>query len=57
MVEHLGFTALRGWDEVLIKDLENIFADVGKLVLDLLTVFLDQGDLAFIALGLLLLLD
>lgn len=57
MVEHLGFTALRRRDEMLIKDLEDIFADVGKLSLDLLTVFLDQGDLVFVALGLFFLFD
>ena len=57
MVKHLRFTALCGWDEMLIENLEDIFANVGKFGFDLLTVLLDQGDLALIALGLLLLLD
>jgi len=57
MVENLGFTALRGWDEVLIENLEDIFANVGKLCLDFLTVLFDQGDLAFVALRFLFLFN
>ena len=57
VVEDLGLAALGGLDEVLIQNLEDIVADLGKLSLDLLTVLLDESDLGLIALGLLLLLN
>lgn len=57
MVEDLGLAALGGRNEVLIKNIEDIFADLGKFALDLLAVLLDQGDLGRVALGLLLLLN
>ncbi|KAI6766427.1 hypothetical protein HG531_011649 [Fusarium graminearum] len=37
-------------DQVLVKDLEDIFADLGKLGLNLLSVLLDEGNLARVAL-------
>ena len=45
VVEDLGFTALGGRNQVLVQNLEDIFADLGKLGLNLLTVLLDEGDL------------
>lgn len=42
---------------MLVKDIEDILADLSELGLDLLTVLLDKSDLALVALGLLLLLD
>jgi hypothetical protein len=57
VVENLGLARLGGGDQVLVKDLEDIFADLGKLGLDLLSVLLDEGDLRRVALRLLLLLD
>ena len=57
MVEDLGLAALSRRDEVAVKALENVLADLGKLGFDLLAVLLDEGDLGLVALGLLLLLD
>lgn len=57
MVEDLALTSLRGWDEVLVKDAEDVVADIGELGLDLAAVVLDLADLGLVALGLLLLLD
>ena len=57
MVEHLGFTRGGRWDKVLLKDLEDVLADLGKLGLDLLTVVSDHLDLGVVSLALLLLLD
>lgn len=42
---------------MLIQDAENVFANLCQLLLDLLAVLLDEGDLGLIALGLLLLLN
>lgn len=42
---------------MLVKDLEDVVADLGQLGLDLLAVLLDQSDLGGVALSLLLLLD
>lgn len=42
---------------MLVKDLENVLADLGELILNLLAVLLDEGNLGRVALGLLLLLD
>ncbi len=57
MVEDLGLARLGRGDEVSIKDGEDILADLGKLILNLLAVLLDKGDLAGVSLRLLLLLD
>lgn len=57
VVEHLGFTRSSAGDEVLVKDLEDVLADLGKLGLDLLSVSLDHGDLSLVSLALFLLLD
>jgi hypothetical protein len=42
---------------MLFKDIKDILADLRKLSLNLLPVSLDHGDLGFIALALLFLLD
>lgn len=57
VVEDLGLARLGGLDEVLVQDVQDVVADLGELGLDLLAVLLDQGNLALVALGLLLLLD
>lgn len=57
VVKHLALTGLGGRDEVLVKNREDVFADLGELSLDLLAVFLDEIDLGTVALGLLLLLN
>jgi hypothetical protein len=57
VVEDLGLAALRGGDEVAVKALEDVLADLGKLGLDLLAVLLDESNLGLVALGLLLLLN
>lgn len=57
VVEDLGFSALGGRNQVLIKNLEDILTDLCELGFDLLTVFLDQSDLRAVSFRLLLLLD
>jgi hypothetical protein len=57
VVEDLGLAALSRGDEVAVKALKDVLADLGKLGLDLLAVLLDKSDLGLVALGLLLLLD
>lgn len=57
MVEDLGLAGLSGNDQVLVENLEDVLADLPKLLLDCLTIFLDELDLRLIAFGLLLLLD
>jgi len=57
VVENFRLAALGRFNQVLIKDFQDIFADLGKLGLNLLAVFLDQPNLALITLGLLFLLD
>ena len=50
MIEYFGFSALRRGDQMLVKDLQDVFADLGKLGLDLLAVLFDERQLRFIAL-------
>lgn len=57
VVEDLGFSALSRGDQVAVKALKNVLADLGQLGLDLLAVLLDKTNLGLVALGLLLLLD
>lgn len=57
VVEDLGLARLGRGDQVLVKNVEDVVADLGKLVLNLLAVLLDKGDLGRVALRLLLLLD
>lgn len=42
---------------MLVKNLEDIFADFGEFSLDLLTILLDQSNLNRVSFGLLLLLN
>lgn len=57
MVEDLGFTRFGGSDQVLVQNLEDVFADLSEFLLDLLSVVLDELNLSLVALGFLLLLD
>lgn len=57
MVEDLGLAARGRGDQVLVQNLQDVIADLGKLGLDLLAVLLDQSDLGLVALRFLLLLD
>ena len=57
MIEDFGLAALGRLDEVLVQNLQDVFADFGELCLNLLTIFLDQPDLRLVALVLLLLLN
>lgn len=57
MVKDLGLSTLGRGDQVLVKNLKDILADLGELGLDLLAVFLNESNLSRVALGLLLLFD
>lgn len=57
MVEDLALASLGLGDEALVKDGEDILADLLELKLDLLAVLADDTDVLVGALGLLLLLD
>lgn len=57
MVEHLGLARLSLGDQRLIKDVEDISANLLQLVLNLLAVGLDLRNMLIVVLGLLLLLD
>ena len=57
VVENLRLLGVSGRDEVLLKDIKNVEADVGQLDLNLLTVSLDELDVRLVTLRLLLLLD
>lgn len=50
VVENLGLARLGRGDKVLVKDLEDVIADLGELGLNLLSVLLDEGDLGRVAL-------
>jgi len=56
VVEDLALVGAGRGDEVLVKELKNIVADVAELRLDLETVFTDGLDVSFVAFLLLLLL-
>ena len=57
VVKDLGLARLGLGDEALVKDVQNILADLLKLGLNLLTVVADSANVLLRALGLLLLLD
>ena len=57
MVEDLALASLGLGDKALVKDTEDILADLLELELDLLAVLADDTDVLVGALGLLLLLD
>ena len=50
VVENFRFASGGGGDKMLVKDLEDILADLCQLRLDLLPVALDHGDLGLISL-------
>lgn len=50
VIEDLGLSGLGRGNEMLVQDLQDILADPGQFGLDLLAVFLDQSDLALVAL-------
>ena len=57
MVEDLGLSGLGLWNQGLVKDIEDILADLLELGLNLLAVIANGGDVLLGSLGLLLLLD
>ena len=57
VVKHFGLAALGRRDEVLIQNIEDVVADLGKFCLNLLSVLLDEANLRRVALGFFLLLD
>jgi hypothetical protein len=57
VVEDLGLARLGLWDEAVIKNVEDIIADILELLLNLLAVVADGADVLVGALGLLLLLN
>ena len=57
VIEDLALTALGRGDQVLVKHVEDILANLGEFGLDLLAIVLDEGNLRVVALGLLLLFD
>lgn len=57
VIEDLGLARGSRGDEVLFKNVEDVLADLGELGLNFFPVCFDHGDLGFIALALLLLLD
>ena len=57
VVEDLALAGLGLGDEALVKNVEDILADLLELKLDLLTVLADDTNVLLGALGLLLLLD
>lgn len=57
MVKDLGLASLGLGDERLVKDVEDILADLLKLALDLLAVVANGSNVLLGALSLLLLLD
>lgn len=57
MVKDLALAGLSLGDQALVKDVEDILADLLKLPLDLLAVLADDTDVFVRALGLFLLLN
>jgi hypothetical protein len=57
VVEDLGLARSRRRDEMLVENIEDIFANLRQLTLDLLSVTLNHGNLGLVTLGLLLLLN
>jgi hypothetical protein len=57
MVEDLGFPRFGLGDEGIVKDIEDVLADILQFRLDLLTIVTDGGNVLISTLGLLLLLD
>jgi hypothetical protein len=57
VIEDLGLASSGRRDQVLVENIEDILADLGELVLNLLAVLLDERGLGGVALRLLLLLN
>lgn len=57
VVEDFGLASFGLGDERLVQNVQDILADLLQLVLDLLAVFTDNGNVLLGALGFLLLLD
>ena len=57
MVKHLGLAGLGTRNKTLVKNVEDILANILKLSLDLLAIVTDGSDPLLFALGLLFLLD
>jgi hypothetical protein len=57
VIKHLRFTGFGLWDERLVKNVENILADVLEFGLDLLAVIADGANILVSSLGLLLLFN
>jgi hypothetical protein len=57
VIEDLGLARGRRRDEMFVENVEDIFAYLGQLALNLLSVTLDHGNLGLVTLGLLLLLN
>ena len=57
IVKDLGLSRLRLGNQGIIQNLEDILTDLFQLILDLLTVVTDDGNVFFGALGFLLLFD
>jgi hypothetical protein len=57
VVEDLALAGLGLGNEALVKDIEDIFADLLELKLDFAAVIADDGDMLVRTLGFLLLLD
>lgn len=49
VVKNLGFAALSRGDQMLVEHLQDVLTDLGELILDLLTVLLDQSHLRLVA--------
>lgn len=50
MVKDFAFTGFSRFDKVAVEYFENVFANLGQLSLDLVTVRLDLTELSFVAL-------
>jgi len=57
VIENLGFASLSRSNQMLVKDLKDVFADLAELLFDRLAVLLDEFDLSLIAFRFFLLLD
>lgn len=57
VVEHFGLARLRLGDQRIVQDFEDILADPLQLILNLLAIFADDGNMLFRALGLFSLSD
>jgi len=54
VVEDTGLSTLSLGDQVVLEELDDLGADVAELLLDLLGVVSNEGDVLLVSLGLLL---